>query len=104
MVYGAMLAKSWRTSQGQPVCGSRRAAMMPSSRAMPPSASATEPVLPWQGGIAERDEIAVEDGVALIVGERPPARIEHRAAGGLEHALRRRGIPFAGRAETRIHV
>src|SRR5690606_29650266 len=54
-------------------------------------------------------EVAVEDGVALVVAQRSTApavgmRVEHLATGGLQHRLAGRRVPFAGRAEARVDV
>src|SRR5262245_37054517 len=68
------------------------------------SCAVLEPRAPRQVGIAEREEVAVEDGVALVVTQRTAARIDHDAACRLEHALAGGGIPFAGRTEARIGV
>src|SRR5690606_9418689 len=66
--------------------------------------SLVQPGTPGQRRIAHRDEIAVEQGVALVVAERPTLRIEQCAAGGFEDGLSGAGVPLAGRAEARVDV
>src|SRR3546814_15847697 len=58
------------------------------------------PLFPWQRRVAEHHEVAVAHRVTLVVAQRPAARIEHDADGGLDDCLPRRGVPFAGRAEA----
>src|SRR3546814_5230453 len=74
------------------------------SRTQHASGAIAHPLFPRQRRVAEHHEVAVEHRVALVVAQRPAARIEHDAAGGLDDRLPRRGVPFAGRAEARVAV
>src|SRR5690606_28371757 len=62
------------------------------------------PFPPGQRGIAEGEEIAVQQRIALVVAERTALRVEHRATGRLEDGLPGGGVPFAGRAKAGIEV
>src|SRR3970040_637426 len=99
-----MVANVCCTSHGAPSPGSRSRAMIASNPSMPVTLSVIAPLPPRQGRIAQRDEIAVEDGVALVVAQRPALAVEHATTSALEHALAGGGVPLAGRPEPRIHV
>src|SRR3990167_10330427 len=102
MVYGAMLAKSCATSHGQPPTGSRKRAMIVSRRAISSLRSVMQPLPPWQVGIAQGDEIRVEQRVLAVVAQRLAVHAKHHAPGRFQHALRGGGVPLAGGAETRV--
>src|SRR5690606_2213754 len=98
-----MLAKSCSRSQGQPPCGSRRRAMTSSSSRMSAMRRhRLQPLAPGQRGVTQGDEVRVEQGFLAVVLQRLAVQIEHGTAGGLEHALGGGGVPFDGRAETRL--
>src|SRR5690606_11132145 len=92
MVYGAIVAKVCSTSHGQPASGSRRRTMMSSRRRRSRSGAVMRtlagPAAPWQRGVADRDELAVEQAVALVVAERSSLQVDHATAGAFQHGLR----------------